>query len=158
MFNCFPDADARAQARVGPGLATPLIGDDNAARDRMMQYNQFTRSLSGGYKWRMAVVCASYSLRTGEAIKESVVRESTEARSRWTRRGWQMAMANEFYKKQCHVWCFIVLFTFLAHFWLVICKSDPRLHYFRVLVLTYPVVILCRPLQFSFNYSSALRV
>ena len=24
MFNCFPDADARAQARVGPGLATPL--------------------------------------------------------------------------------------------------------------------------------------
>ena len=24
MFNCFPDADAQAQARVGPGLATPL--------------------------------------------------------------------------------------------------------------------------------------
>ena len=24
MFNCFADADARAQARVGPGLATPL--------------------------------------------------------------------------------------------------------------------------------------
>ena len=24
MFNCFPDADARAQARVGLGLATPL--------------------------------------------------------------------------------------------------------------------------------------
>ena len=24
MFNCFPDADARAQAQVGPGLATPL--------------------------------------------------------------------------------------------------------------------------------------
>ena len=25
MFNCFPDPDARAQARVGPGLATPLV-------------------------------------------------------------------------------------------------------------------------------------
>ena len=25
MFNCFPDADAWAQARVGPGLATPLL-------------------------------------------------------------------------------------------------------------------------------------
>ena len=25
MFNCFPDADARAQAHVGPGLATPLL-------------------------------------------------------------------------------------------------------------------------------------
>ena len=24
MFNSFPDADTRAQARVGPGLATPL--------------------------------------------------------------------------------------------------------------------------------------
>ena len=25
MFNCFPDADAWAQAWVGPGLATPLF-------------------------------------------------------------------------------------------------------------------------------------
>ena len=24
MFNCFPNADARAQTRVGPGLVTPL--------------------------------------------------------------------------------------------------------------------------------------
>ena len=36
--------------------------------------NQFTRSLSGGYKWRMAVVYTNYSLRMEEAIKESVVR------------------------------------------------------------------------------------
>ena len=25
MFSCFPNADARAQAQVGPGLATPLL-------------------------------------------------------------------------------------------------------------------------------------
>ena len=25
MFNCFLDADALAQARVGPGLVTPLM-------------------------------------------------------------------------------------------------------------------------------------
>ena len=64
--------------------------------------NRFTRSLSGGYK-RMAVVNAGYSLRTGEAIKESVVRESTELAVERVEDGESMEMSNEFYKKQCHV-------------------------------------------------------
>ena len=52
----------------------------------------------------MAVVYASYSLRTGEAIKESVVYESTElAVDEHIEDGESMAMPNEFYKKQCHV-------------------------------------------------------
>ena len=52
----------------------------------------------------MAVVYTSYSLRTGEAIKESVVRESTElAVDKRVEDGESMAMPNEFYKKQCHV-------------------------------------------------------
>ena len=46
----------------------------------MTDQNQFTRSLSGGYKMtNMAVV---YTSLEGEAIKEIVVRESTETRSR----------------------------------------------------------------------------
>ena len=57
---------------------------------------------SGGYK-RMAVVYASYSLRTGEAIKESVVCESTEVAVERVEDGESMGMPNEFYKKQCHV-------------------------------------------------------
>ena len=53
-------------------------------------------------KWRMAVMC--YSLRTGEAIKESVVRESTKlAVDEHVEDGESMAMPNEFYKKQCYV-------------------------------------------------------
>ena len=52
----------------------------------------------------MAVVYASYSSRTGEAIKESVVRESTKlAVDGCIEDGELMAMPNEFYKKQCHV-------------------------------------------------------
>ena len=52
----------------------------------------------------MAVVYASYSLRTGEAIKESVVHESTElVVDERIEDGKSMAMPNEFYKKQCHV-------------------------------------------------------
>ena len=63
--------------------------------------NRFTRNLSGGYK---TVVYASYSLRTGEAIKESVVCESTKlAVGEHVEDGESMAMPNEFYKKQCHV-------------------------------------------------------
>ena len=51
----------------------------------------------------MAVVYASYSLRTGEAIKESIVRESTElAVDECIEDGESMVMLNEFYK-QCHV-------------------------------------------------------
>ena len=55
---------------------------DNAARDSMMRFtgqNRFTRSLSGGYKiMNGSCVHKLFFLRTREAIKESVVRESTE--------------------------------------------------------------------------------
>ena len=52
----------------------------------------------------MAVVYASYSLRTGEAIKGSVVRESTElAVEERVEDGESMVMLNEFYKNQYHV-------------------------------------------------------
>ena len=54
-------------------------------------------------KWRMTVV---YLRMEGEAIKESVVCESTETHSWWACRVWWMAMANKFYEKQCHVFCF----------------------------------------------------
>ena len=54
---------------------------------------------------------------------------------------------NQFCKKQCHVWCFIVLFTFLVHFWMLICKSDPCSHYLCVLALTCPLVENFRTLQ-----------
>ena len=48
----------------------------------------------------MVVVYASYSLRTGEAITESVVRESTElALDERVENGESMAMPNKFYKK-----------------------------------------------------------
>ena len=46
-------------------------------------------------------------MRTGEAIKESVVHESTElAVDERVEDGESVAMLNEFYKKQCHVGCF----------------------------------------------------
>ena len=57
----------------------------------------------------------SYSLRMeGEAIKQSVVHEST-AKTR-TESMSVSRMANEFYKKQSHSDVYVVLFTFLAHF------------------------------------------
>ena len=96
-------------------------------------------------KWRMAAMYASYSLRMEEAIKESVVRESTETRSQWARRRWRWWM--NFLRSSAMSDAFIVLFTFLALFWLFFCKSDPRSHYLRVLALTCPLVISPRPLQ-----------
>ena len=52
----------------------------------------------------MAVMYANYSLRTGEAIKESIVHESTEPTvDERIEDGESMVMPNEFYKKQCHV-------------------------------------------------------
>ena len=52
----------------------------------------------------MAVVYTSYSLSTGEAIKESVVCESTASPvDERVEDGESMAMPNEFHKKQCHV-------------------------------------------------------
>ena len=85
--------------------------------------NRFTRSFSGSYKMTNGSrVCKLFLGIEGEAIKESVARESTETRSRWA----PSRMAN-----QWRCWAnstrtsvmsdvFIVLFTSLAHFWFVI--------------------------------------
>ena len=78
-------------------------------------------------------VYASYYLRMeGEAIKAYFVEESsesTETHSRWARRE-RMAMANDStncMRSSAMSDIFIVLSTFLAHFWLlVIYKSDPH--------------------------------
>ena len=65
----------------------------------------------------MAVVYASYSLRTGEVTKESVVRESTElAVDKPFEGGESMAMTKEFYEKQPMSDVFIVLFVSSPHF------------------------------------------
>ena len=73
---------------------------ENAARDSMMQLtdqNWFMRN----DEWQS---CTRYSLRTGEAIKESVVRDSIEPKvDERVEDGESMAMLNEFYKKQGHV-------------------------------------------------------
>ena len=90
----------------------------------------------------MVVVYASLE---GEAIKESVVGESTETRSRVEDGEWRWRTNSIRSSAMSDV--FVVLFIFLAHFCLVICKSDPRSHYLRVLAPTCPLVILPRPLQ-----------
>ena len=75
---------------------------DNA--QQLTGHNWTIRNLSGSYKMRMAVVYASYSLRTGEAIKESVVCKPTELTvDERVEDGESVAMPIEFCKKQCHV-------------------------------------------------------
>ena len=66
----------------------------------------------------MAVVYANFSLRTGEAIKESVVHESTELTvDECVEDNESMVMVNEFYNKQCHMSdVFIVLLISLQYF------------------------------------------
>ena len=80
---------------------------DNTARDSMMQLtgqNQFTRSLSGSHKMTNGSCVRKLFFKNGEAIKESVVRESTKfAVNERVEDGESMAMPNKFYKKQCHV-------------------------------------------------------
>ena len=67
----------------------------------------------GAWKWRMAVVYT---------INESEIGRWHRTRSRrWVRRGWRMAMANDSTNSKGSSTMFnvyIVLFTFLAHFWL----------------------------------------
>ena len=66
--------------------------------------NRFTRSLSGGYKMTNGShVYASYSLRTGEAIKKcSKFVSQLNSIDERVEDGKSMAMPNELYK-QCRV-------------------------------------------------------
>ena len=54
---------------------------DNVQHDAVDWSELLYEELVAGHpaiKWRLAVVYASYSLKTGEAMKEGIVRESTE--------------------------------------------------------------------------------
>ena len=55
-------------------------------------------NLSGSYK-----MTNDRQVRTGEAIKESVVCVSTELAVELVEDGESLVMPNELYKKQCHV-------------------------------------------------------
>ena len=107
---------------------------------------------------RMAVVYASYSLRIeGEAIRESIVRKSTEMCSRWMCWGWGMAMANEFYNKQCHVWCFYSPFHISSAF-LIVYLQVPSFALPSRACSTCLLVNRLAHSKFSFNQSSVLLI
>ena len=74
--------------------------------------NRFTRSLSGGYKMRMAVVYTTYSLK-GEAIKENAVNGNSQSMSVSR---WQMATVKDSMRSSAMSDVFIVLFTFVVNF------------------------------------------
>ena len=107
---------------------------DNATRCSWLVRNGFRGACQAAIKWRMAVMHASYSFKNG--INHQRKRSSRVDRNSQSMSASRMAVANEFYRSSAHVWCFYSPFTFLVHFWLVICKSDPRSHYLRVLALT----------------------
>ena len=77
------------------------------------------RSLSGGYRMTNGSrKCISLPIQVWSS-------EWTEVRSR-ARWGWKMAVTNDStnsVRGSAMSDAFIVLFTFLAHFWMVICKS-----------------------------------
>ena len=93
----------------------------------------------GARKWRMAVVYA---------INESEIDRCRGTRSRrWARRGWRMTMASDSTNSMgssgmFHV--YIVLFTFLAQFWL-----------FAVILVhtTFACLLLCGILHFKFLFN-----
>ena len=88
---------------------------------------------------------ASYSLRTGEAIKESVVCESTEFAVIERIDVESMAMPDEFYTKQCSMSdVFIVLFI-----------SLPHIHYLHVFAV---LVISPHPLQQCTSYRGSTQI
>ena len=84
---------------------------DNAATDSMMQLtgqNQFTRSLSGGYRMTngSCVRQLFFKNRRSHQKKHSKcqVCESTELTvDERTEDGESVVMLNEFHKKQCHI-------------------------------------------------------
>ena len=114
-------------------LTTPLKCDviDDWQRSyirtiQLTRQNQFTRSFSSqaAIKWRMAVV---YAVRVSSRCHGCEVEsgESTETHSPDEAcRGWRMA--NDSTRSSAMSDVFVVLFTFLVHFWLVIHKSDPH--------------------------------
>ena len=121
------------------------------ARDSMMQLtgqNRFTRSLSGGYKMTNGSHVRKLFFKNGRRSHQkkhsSWVKGNSLSRVEDGKWWWRMVSIRSSAMSDV----FVVLFTFLAHFQLVICKSDPCSPYLHVLALTCPLVILPpRPLQ-----------
>ena len=81
---------------------------DSAARDSMMQLtgqNQFTRSLSGGYKMTNGSRVRKLFFKNWISHQRKFMsqRNSQSMNVTHCEDGKSMAMLNEFYKKQCHV-------------------------------------------------------
>ena len=106
-----------------------VIGDWTAI-DSMMQLtgqNRFMRSLlSGGYsiKWQMEVENIVHGHHIQGSVEQWVNRNSQSMRASSLMANGNGKWFNQFYSTMSDV-C-IVLVTFLAHFWMVICKSDPH--------------------------------
>ena len=131
-----------------------IIGDLTA----QCSQNWFTRSLSGGYKMTNGCILFKNGRRSSQrkrSLWPSHIQGSVEVclwtgifnvetRSQWAGRGWRMALANESMRSSAIFNVFIFLFTFLAHFWFVICKSDPHWLFAKwslfAFVLTCPLV------------------
>ena len=110
-------------------LKYDIIGDWQRSAATFMQLigqDQFTSSFSGGYKMtngslvrkqvRVRSRCHGYEVESSESTETCSPDEA--------HRGWQMA--NDSTRSSAVSDVFVVLFTFLAHFWLVILKSDPH--------------------------------
>ena len=111
------------------GMTSLAIDGVATCRYSTMQWtsqNQFTRSFSGGYKMTNGSCVIEHKLERVRCRCHGCEVES----SMWVNGNSQpmnalkMANGKWFDKKQCHVCVFIFLFIFLAHFWLVIHKSD----------------------------------
>ena len=111
--------------------------------------NRFTRSFSGGYKM-MNGSCVRKLERVrcrcqGCEVERS---ESMETCRRWVYRGWWKAMVNDStnsMRSRAMSDVFIVLSTFLAHFWSKVIpigylQSDPRSYCLCMLAVTCPLV------------------
>ena len=117
------------------------------AIDSMMQLTRFTRSLSGSYKMTNGSCVHKLLFKNGRTSHKKIVvcgrkQWVNRIHSRWARQERQWRMNSMRSSAMSDV--YIVLFTLLVHFWLVICKSDPHWLFAKrpsfVLPLTCPLV------------------
>ena len=102
---------------------TSLPIDSAATSVQLTRQNRFTRSFSSGYKMTKWQSCTQVRVRSRLHGCEVESSESTETRSPdEAHQGWWMGNDSTRSSTMCDV--FVVLFTFLAHFWLVIHKSN----------------------------------
>ena len=96
--------------------------------------NQFTRGLSGSYKMTNGSHVRKLFLngrRSHQRERSSWVNGNTQSSvGEWR---WRMSAMSDVFYSSFHICS--VLFCFIT------CKSDPRLHFFRVLALTCPLLL-----------------